>query len=180
MSPPAPPPRRSPPEPFQEDRAEDREQHQSDPHLALIQSGVNGFWTTCAAASAADNVMVIMNRWSRTRAGSARTASRSTAETAVRASRCCPGRWDSPPRSGCKPAARRTRHQYQNERSDGRKQAGGEKRDPGLVAEGRKIIDAREAHDAPPGMLGLGFAVNALWKTEIGEQPVRNAHAWSV
>ena len=34
-----------------------------------------------------------------------------------------------------------------------REQAGGEKRDAGLIAERREVVDAGEAHDLPPGGL---------------------------
>ena len=58
------------------------------------------------------------------------------------------------------------RQQHQDERGDGREEAGGEKRDAGLVGEGREVVDARQAHDAPPrgrvsrlGVRADGFVV---------------------
>ena len=43
--------------------------------------------------------------------------------------------------------------QDQHERRQRRQHSGGEKRDAWLVAEGRKVIDPRQAHDLPPGRL---------------------------
>ncbi len=50
----------------------------------------------------------------------------------------------------------------EDERSYRGEQAGGEEGDAGLIAEGRKIIDAGEAHDSPPGVDRVGGAISAL------------------
>ena len=43
------------------------------------------------------------------------------------------------------------RQQHEDERRERREGAGGEERDAGLVAERREVVDARQAHDLPPG-----------------------------
>ena len=48
-------------------------------------------------------------------------------------------------------------HEHEHDRGDGAQQARGEGRDGGLVAEGREVVDAREAHDAPPRVRLLGL-----------------------
>ena len=45
------------------------------------------------------------------------------------------------------------RQQHEDQRGERRQDSGGEERDAGLVAERREIVDAREAHDLPPGRL---------------------------
>ena len=43
------------------------------------------------------------------------------------------------------------RQEHQHQRGERRQVPGREERDAGLIAERREVIDAREAHDLPPG-----------------------------
>ena len=61
------------------------------------------------------------------------------------------------------------REQHEDERGERREEAGGEKRDPGLVAERREVIDPGQAHHLPPGgLVGLGLA---LGRADALEKP---------
>jgi len=61
------------------------------------------------------------------------------------------------------------RHQDENQRCYRRKNSRRQEGDARLIAEGRKIIYAGEAHNTPPRVLRLRGAVNATGKGKIGE-----------
>ena len=46
--------------------------------------------------------------------------------------------------------------QHQDERGERREDAGRQRRDPRLVAEGGEVVDPGQTHDLPPGMLVVG------------------------
>ena len=67
--------------------------------------------------------------------------------------------------------------QNQNQRGQRGEQAGGQKGDAGLVAERREVVDAGEAHHAPPGVFRLRRCRARLW--EAGDRPAasrRSSH----
>ena len=113
--------------------------------------GTNGFSTMCAVASAADRVMVMMKsvkaKPSRTRT-KALPFQRGSSSSSMR---MLPWPWGL----CCGHLAvdgqgHEQRDQHQHQRGDRRQDAGGQEGDAGLVAEGREVVDAGQAHDLPP------------------------------
>ena len=45
----------------------------------------------------------------------------------------------------------------------------GDERDARLIPESREVVDSRETHHTPPGVIRLRFAVNAFGKPKVGE-----------
>ena len=71
-------------------------------------------------------------------------------------------------------------HQDQDQRRDGRENAGGEKGDPRLVAEGGEVVHAGEAHHTPPRMSARDpVAMSTLRAFDIREQPVGEGHEFA-
>ena len=117
-----------------------------------VHRRANGFSMMCAVASAADSVMVM------TKAGGGKPEEAQDQRLAPPARQlllehrdaALPVRAELGNARVCRQRAKQ-RHQDQDERRNRRKEPGGEERDARLIAERRKIIDAREAHDLPPG-----------------------------
>jgi hypothetical protein len=61
--------------------------------------------------------------------------------------------------------------EHEDERRDRRERTGRERRDAGLVAEGREVVDTCQAHDPPPRLhvlLGLGLALRLVVAARVG------------
>ena len=63
------------------------------------------------------------------------------------------------------------REGHEHEGREGRDHPGGQERDGGLVAQGREVVDAGEAHDPQPVVRLLGAAVRSLVSARAVAQP---------
>ena len=124
----------------------------------------------CAVASAADSVMVMMKPVAakpRRQSTSALPRHRGSSFSRI-AMLPWPCGLSSATRRYIGSAPKRVRRTRTSVAS-GERKPGGEKRDPGLVAERREVVDARQAHHLPPG--GLVGGRLALGRADALEKP---------